>query len=235
MNMTIDELVNSQIKDYLYREDFIDREDASKMIGDEIAGNLDYERISTQVARVLDENENFIYATENYVDEQVQLTIDNSNYVTEDYVDEKYATLDYVDEEIRQQVRCVVDEDGYATEEYVDSAIAEHIRTVVEVQDLITDSHVADIVRDEITKLRKELYLEGLVPAEKEKTVNQLDQFVSPDGLIAGYPDWDTLTSFVGASLSDPSQKHMVVAMVLATARNIIQEQLNNDHKEIRG
>ena len=235
MNMTLDELVNSQIKDYLYREDFIDREDARKMIGDEIAGNLDYHRISTQVARVLDENENFIYATENYVDEQVQkaLTIDNSNYVTEDYVDEKYATLDYVDEEIRQQVRSTIDADEYATEEYVDSVIAEHIRTAIEVQDLI-DGRVnvmsADIVRDEITKLRKELYLEGLVPAEKQKPVNQLDQFVSPDGLIAGYPDWDTLTSFVGASLSDPSQKHMVVAMVLATARNIIQEQLNNDH-----
>jgi hypothetical protein len=73
MNMTLDELVNSQIRDYLYREDFIDREDTRKMIGDEIAGNLDYDRISTQVARVLDENENFIYATENYVDEQVQL------------------------------------------------------------------------------------------------------------------------------------------------------------------
>ena len=203
MNMTLDELVNAQIKDYLYREDFIDREDARKMIGDEIAGNLDYERISTQVARVLDENENFIYATENYVDEQVQkaLTIDNNNYVTEDYVDE----------EIREQVRCVVDEDGYATQEFV-------------------ELEVSSVIRDEITKLRKELYLEGLVPAEKEKTVNQLDQFVSPDGLIAGYPDWDTLTSFVGASLSDPSQKQMVVAMVLATARNIIQEQLNNDH-----
>ena len=203
MNMTLDELVNSQIRDYLYREDFIDREDTRKMIGDEIAGNLDYERISTQVARVLDENENFIYATENYVDEQVEkiLTIDNSNYVTEDYVDE----------EIREQVRCVVDEDGYATQEFV-------------------ELEVSSVIRDEITKLRKELYLEGLVPAEKEKTVNQLDQFVSPDGLIAGYPDWDTLTSFVGASLSDPSQKQMVVAMVLATARNIIQEQLDNDH-----
>ena len=203
MNMTLDELVNSQIRDYLYREDFIDREDTRKMIGDEIAGNLDYDRISAQVARVLDENENFIYATENYVDEQVQkaLTIDNSNYVTEDYVDE----------EIREQVRCVVDEDGYATQEFV-------------------ELEVSSVIRDEITKLRKELYLEGLVPAEKQKPVNQLDQFVSPDGLIAGYPDWDTLTSFVGASLSDPSQKQMVVAMVLATARNIIQEQLNNDH-----
>jgi hypothetical protein len=228
MNMTLDELVNDKIKDYLYREDFIDREDTRKIIGDEIAGNLDYDRISTQVARVLDENENFIYATENYVDEQVQSTLDG--YVTEAYADETYATTDYVDEEIRQHVRCVVDEDGYATEEYVDAAIAEHIRTVIEVQDLISDSHVADIVRDEITALRKELHLEGLVPAEKKKPVNQLDQFVSPDGLIAGYPDWDTLTSFVGASLSDPSQKQMVIAMVLATARNVIQEQLNNDH-----
>ena len=221
MNMTLDELVNAQIRDYLSSEDFIDREDARKMIGDEIAGNLDYERISTQVARVLDENENFIYATENYVDEQVQLTIDNSNYVTEDYVDEKYATLDYVDEEIRQQVRFIVEEDGYATQEYVDAKYA--TTEYVELE-------VSSVIRDEITKLRKELYLEGLVPAEKQKPVNQLDQFVSPDGLIAGYPDWDTLTSFVGASLSDPSQKQMVVAMVLATARNIIQEQLDNDH-----
>ena len=231
MNMTIDELVNSQIKDYLYREDFIDREDARKMIGDEIAGNLDYHRISTQVARVLDENENFIYATENYVDEQVENLM--SEYLNCIDADDKYATTEYVDEEIRQQVRSTIDADEYATEEYVDSVIAEHIRTAIEVQDLI-DGRVnvmsADIVRDEIAKLRKELYLEGLVPAEKQKPVNQLDQFVSPDGLIAGYPDWDTLTSFVGASLSDPSQKQMVVAMVLATARNIIQEQLDNDH-----
>ena len=220
MNMTIDELVNSQIRDYLSSEDFIDKYDTRKMIGDEIAGNLDYDRISTQVARVLDENENFIYASENYVDEQVQSTIDNNNYATEEYVDE----------EIRQHVRCVVDEDGYATEEYVDSAIAEHIRTVIEVQDLITNSHVADIARDEITVLRKELHLEGLLPAEKQKPVNQLDQFVPPDGLIAGYPSWNALTSFVSASLSDPSQRQMVIAMVLATARNIIQEQLDNDH-----
>jgi hypothetical protein len=224
MNMTIDELVNSQIKDYLYREDFIDREDTRKMIGDEIAGNLDYHRISAQVARVLDENENFIYATENYVDEQVQLTIDNSNYVTEDYVDEKYATLDYVDEEIRQQVRSTIDADEYATEEFV-----RDLCSMVQAE-LKATERVIDVVYKQMHELRKELHLEGLVPAEKQKPVNQLDQFVSPDGLIAGYHDFETLTTFMGASLVDPNQKQMVVAMVLATVRNIIQEQLDNDH-----
>jgi hypothetical protein len=196
MNMTLDELVNSQIRDYLKSEDFIDKYDTQQVVTDEI--------------------ENLM-----------------SDYMHSSDADDKYATTDYVDEEIRQHVRCVVDEDGYATEEYVDAAIAEHILTAIEVQDLI-DGRVnvmsAAIVRDAITKLRKELHLEDLVPAEKQKTVNQLDQFVSPDGLIAGYPDWDTLTSFVGASLSDPSQKQMVIAMVLSTARNIIQEQLDNDH-----
>ena len=196
MNMTIDELVNAQIRDYLKSEDFIDKYDTQQVVTDEI------ENLMCQ-------------------------------YLHSSDADDKYATTDYVDEEIREQVRSTIDADAYATEEYVDSAIAEHIRTAIEVQDLI-DGRVnvmsAGIVRDEITKLRKELYLEGLVPAEKQKPVNQLDQFVSPDGFIAGYHDFETLTTFMGASLADPNQKQMVVAMVLATARNIIQEQLNNDH-----
>ena len=166
MNMTLDELVNAQIRDYLISEDFINKYDTEQMITDEI--------------------ENRTY-----------------QYLHPSDADDKYATTDYVDEEIREQVRSTIDADAYATEEFV---------------------------RDKITALRKELHLEGLVPAEKQKPVNQLDQFVSPDGLIAGYPSWNELTSFVSASLSDPSQRQMVIAMVLATARNIIQEQLNNDH-----
>jgi len=175
-------------------------------------------------------SEDFInkYDTEQMITDEIENR--TYQYLHPSDADDKYATNEYVDEEIREQVRSTIDADAYATQEYVDAAIAEHIRTVIEVQDLISDSHVADIVCDKITALRKELYLEGLVPAEEQKPVNQLDQFVSPDGLIAGYPDWDTLTSFVGASLSDPSQKQMVIAMVLSTARNIIQEQLNNDH-----
>ena len=209
MNMTIDELVNAQIRDYLKSEDFIDKYDTQqivkdeincssgiqKVVKDEINSSYYINEITDQTIEKLEESGNF--ASTDYVDEVLQ------GYVTEEYVDETYATIEYVDEEIREQVRATLYADKYATEEFV---------------------------RDKITALRKELHLEGLVPAEKQKPVNQLDQFVSPDGLIAGYPDWSTLTSFVGASLSDPSQKQMVIAMVLSTARNIIQEQLNNDH-----
>ena len=172
MNMTLDELVNAQIRDYLKSEDFIDKYDTQQVITDEIESSFDIDEITDQVIDKLEMNDT-------------------------------YATTEYVDEEIREQVRSTIDADEYATEEFV---------------------------RDKITALRKELHLEGLVPAEKEKPVNQLDQFVSPDGFIAGYHDFETLTTFMGASLADPNQKQMVVAMVLATARNIIQEQLNNDH-----
>jgi hypothetical protein len=222
MNMTLDELVNAQIRDYLSSEDFIDKYDTQQIVKDEI-------NCSSGIQKVVKDEINSSHYINEITDQTIEKLEQSGNFASTDYVDEVlqgYVTEEYVDEEIRQQVRCVIDEDEYATEAYVDAKYA--TTEYVELE-------VSSVIRDEITKLRKELYLEGLVPAEKEKPVNQLDQFVSPDGLIAGYPDWDTLTSFVGASLSDPSQKHMVVAMVLATARNIIQEQLNNDHKEIRG
>ena len=213
---TLDELVNAQIRDYLIGEDFINKYETQQIVKDEI-------NCSSDIQKVVKDEINSSY----YINEITDQTIDKLEQSG------NFASTEYVDEEIRQQVRSTIDEDEYATEEYVDSAIAEHILTAIEVQDLIegrVNVVSAGIVRDAITKLRKELHLEGLLPAEKQKPVNQLDQFVSPDGLIAGYPDWGTLTSFMGASLSDPSQKQMVIAMVLATARNIIQEQLNNDH-----
>ena len=217
MNMTLDELVNAQIRDYLSSEDFIDKYDTQQIVKDEI-------NCSSGIQKVVKDEINSSHYINEITDQTIEKLEQSGNFASTDYVDEVlqgYVTEEYVDEEIRQQVRCVIDEDEYATEAYVDAKYA--TTEYVELE-------VSSVIRDEITKLRKELYLEGLVPAEKEKPVNQLDQFVSPDGLIAGYPDWDTLTSFVGASLSDPSQKQMVVAMVLATARNIIQEQLDNDH-----
>ena len=217
MNMTLDELVNAQIRDYLSSEDFIDKYDTQQIVKDEI-------NCSSGIQKVVKDEINSSHYINEITDQTIEKLEQSGNFASTDYVDEVlqgYVTEEYVDEEIRQQVRCVIDEDEYATEAYVDAKYA--TTEYVELE-------VSSVIRDEITKLRKELYLEGLVPAEKQKPVNQLDQFVSPDGLIAGYPDWDTLTSFVGASLSDPSQKQMVVAMVLATARNIIQEQLDNDH-----
>lgn len=166
MDMTIDELVKTQIKNYLYDEDFVDKYQTEQFVRDEIEDQM-------------------------------------SSYLHSSDAEDKYATTEYVDEEIREQVRSVIDDDEYATE---------------------------DFVRDSILTLRKELFLEGLVPAEKQKPVNQLDQFVQPDSLVTGYPDWEQLSSFVRASVSEPLQTQMVIAMILATARNIVQEQLDNDH-----
>lgn len=185
MNMTLDELVNAQIRDYLISEEFLNKYDTEQLVKDEIE-------------QLVKDEINSSYYINEITDQTIEKLEQSGNF----------ASTDYVDEEIREQVRSTIDADEYATEEFV---------------------------RDEITALRKELHLEGLVPAEKEKPVNQLDQFIHPHGLIAGYNDWPTLTSFMGASLSDPSQKQMVIAMVLATARNLIQEQLDNDHKEIGG
>jgi len=192
MNMTLDELVNAQIRDYLSSEDFINKYDTEQLVKDEVENQM-------------------------------------SDYLNSYDADEKYATTEYVDEEIREQVRCVIDSDEYATEEFV-----RDLCSMVQAE-LKATEQVIDVVYKQMHELRKELHLEGLVPAEKEKPVNQLDQFIHPHGLIAGYNNLETLTSFMGASLSDPSQKQLVIAMVLATARNLIQEQLDNDHKEIGG
>ena len=217
MNMTLDELVNAQIRDYLSSEDFIDKYDTQQIVKDEI-------NCSSGIQKVVKDEINSSHYINEITDQTIEKLEQSGNFASTDYVDEVlqgYVTEEYVDEEIRQQVRCVIDEDEYATEAYVDAKYA--TTEYVELE-------VSSVIRDEITKLRKELYLEGLVPAEKEKPVNQLDQFVSPDGFIAGYHDFETLTTFMGASLVDPNQKQMVVAMVLATVRNIIQEQLDNDH-----
>jgi len=192
MNMTLDELVNAQIRDYLSSEDFINKYDTEQLVKDEVENQM-------------------------------------SDYLNSYDADEKYATTEYVDEEIREQVRCVIDSDEYATEEFV-----RDLCSMVQAE-LKATEQVIDVVYKQMHELRKELHLEGLVPAEKEKPVNQLDQFIHPHGLIAGYNNLETLTSFMGASPSDPSQKQLVIAMVLATARNLIQEQLDNDHKEIGG
>ena len=45
------------------------------------------------------------------------------------------------------------------------------------------------------------------------------------DSLIGGYQDWKTLTSYIeGAGCQAP---HLGIAMVLATARNMIQKRLD--------
>jgi broad-specificity NMP kinase len=52
------------------------------------------------------------------------------------------------------------------------------------------------------------------------------------NSLIGGYQDWKTLTSYIeGASCQAPQMR---IAMVLATARNMIQKRLDTRDKENR-
>jgi hypothetical protein len=123
------------------------------------------------------------------------------NVITNLQLRDEFATVDYVDENCRQMV----------IDEYSNSEHSTYIEELVDRVSALEQAHTPN-------------------PLPEPKTINQLDQFVKPAGFVRGYEDFKQLGEFITASLNNPSQKTMVIAMVLATARNIIQEQLNNDH-----
>ena len=108
-----------------------------------------------------------------------------------------------------------------------------------------TDSAVAE-VEDEVAQLEQRIeYLEKkLLPAAEDETeepldawlgpkyteepraVNQIDWVMTPNGMIAGYDSSAMLESYVRSCLDNPNQAPMVIAMVLTTARNLINEKL---------
>ena len=110
-----------------------------------------------------------------------------------------------------------------------------------------TDSAVAE-VEDEVAQLEQRIeYLEKkLLPAaedeseepldawlgpkykEEPRPVNQIDWVMTTHGLIAGYDSKATLEAYVRSVLpADQShQAEMIIAMVLTTARNIINKKL---------
>jgi hypothetical protein len=110
-----------------------------------------------------------------------------------------------------------------------------------------TDSAVAE-VEDEVAQLEQRIeYLEKkLLPAAEDETeepldawlgpkyteepraVNQIDWIMTTHGLIAGYDSKAMLESYVRSVLpADQShQAEMLIAMVLTTARNLINKKL---------
>ena len=56
--------------------------------------------------------------------------------------------------------------------------------------------------------------------------MNQIDWVMTPNGMIAGYDSSAMLESYVRSCLDNPNQAPMVIAMVLTTARNIINKKL---------
>ena len=61
---------------------------------------------------------------------------------------------------------------------------------------------------------------------EEPRAVNQIDWVMTPIDMIAGYDSSAMLESYVRSCLDNPNQAPMVIAMVLTTARNIINKKL---------
>ena len=62
---------------------------------------------------------------------------------------------------------------------------------------------------------------------EEPRAVNQIDWIMTTHGLIAGYDSKELLEAYVRSVLGDQAhQAEMIIAMVLTTARNIINKKL---------
>ena len=62
---------------------------------------------------------------------------------------------------------------------------------------------------------------------EEPRAVNQIDWIMTTHGLIAGYDSKELLEAYVRSVLGDQAhQAEMVIAMVLTTARNLINKKL---------
>jgi len=136
----------------------------------------------------------------------------------------------------------------------VETAIEEMIETYVDEQDYVcrldaeqyTDQCVSDL-QDDISELvvRLEALEAKTAPAaedeseepldawlgpkhtEEPRPVNQIDWIMTTHGLIAGYDSKELLESYVRSVLGDQAhQAEMVIAMVLTTARNLINKKL---------
>ena len=62
---------------------------------------------------------------------------------------------------------------------------------------------------------------------EEPRAVNQIDWIMTTHGLIAGYDSKELLEAYVRSVLGDQAhQAEMIIAMVLTTARNLINKKL---------
>ena len=131
----------------------------------------------------------------------------------------------------------------------IDTAIEEMIQSNIDGQDLVcrldaeqyTDQCVSDL-QDDISELIVRLEALEAKPAAEEqdenllqeladsapRAVNQIDWIMTHHGLIAGYDSKSMLESYVRSVLpaDQTHQAEMIIAMTLATARNIINKKL---------
>ena len=135
----------------------------------------------------------------------------------------------------------------------IDTAIEEMIASALDDSDFVTGMTAELYTDGEISDLRADMEgelgelqsrIEALeakaAPAAEEhdenllqeladsapRAVNQIDWVMDPNGMIAGYDSYNMLESYMRSCLDNPNQAPMVIAMVLTTARNIINEKL---------
>ena len=102
----------------------------------------------------------------------------------------------------------------------VTTEVTSQVRDLSDEYELLThDQYAAIQSRLDILESANDLPLQ---PEERSK--NQIDWIMPPNDMIAGYSDWKQLESYVSACGADNAT--MVVAMVMATVRNLIEVKL---------
>jgi hypothetical protein len=102
----------------------------------------------------------------------------------------------------------------------VTTEVTSQVRDLSDEYELLThDQYAAIQSRLDILESANDLPLQ---PEERSK--NQIDWIMPPNDMIAGYSDWKQLESYVSACGADNAT--MVVAMVMATVRNLIELKL---------
>ena len=149
-----------------------------------------------------------------------------------------------VETAIEEMIQTYIDEQDYVTgmtaEMYTDGEISD-LRADMEGELGELQSRIEAVEGKEIpAELQEHIYelehrietLEGKTkPAAEEqepRPVNQIDWIMTTHGLIAGYDSKATLEAYVRSVLpADQShQAEMLIAMVLTTARNLINKKL---------
>ena len=140
-----------------------------------------------------------------------------------------------VETAIEEMIQTYVDEQDFVTgmtaEMYTDGEIsdlrADMEGELGELQSRIEalEAKVAPAAEDE-TEEPLDAWL-GPKYTEEPRAVNQIDWIMTTHGLIAGYDSKELLEAYVRSVLGDQAhQAEMVIAMVLTTARNLINKKL---------
>ena len=141
-----------------------------------------------------------------------------------------------IDTAIQNMIQNTIDEQDFVcrldAEQYTDDQIAgledKLDELVNQFEELESRTTSIELVKDGEPLMAPE------APAAVEqepRAENQIDWIMTPTNIISGYDSKALLLSYIGSVLA-PSQSHqaeMVIGMVLATARNLIDKQLKGE------